>query len=73
MSHTLRMLAGCVLPLLLIFLLPLLGISDGVTLLVAIVPMFACHLLMMGRHGHGHEETNEDTKKPKEGEHRAHP
>jgi len=52
------MLAGCVLPWLLIFLLPLLGISEGVALFVAIALMFACHLLMMGGH-HSHGDTNQ--------------
>jgi hypothetical protein len=55
MSHTLRMVIGCVLPLLLIFFLPLIGISEGATLLIAIVLMFACHLLMIGGHGSGHD------------------
>lgn len=54
MSHTLRMLLGCLLPLALIFLLPLLGVGSGVTLTIFLVLMFACHLLMMGGHGHGH-------------------
>lgn len=54
MSHTLRMVIGCVLPLLLIFLLPLFGVSGDFTLLVAIVLMFACHLLMIGGYG-GHQ------------------
>ena len=65
MSRTFRMLAGCVLPLLLIFFLPLLGISEGVTLLAFLVLMFGCHLLMMHGHGHGggnrtHHEEGDD-------------
>lgn len=47
MKHFLHMAAGCVLPFLLIFLLPLLGISEGITLLMAMILMFACHLLIM--------------------------
>lgn len=54
MSHTLRMLLGCTLPLLLIFLLPLFGLGQGVALFVALLLMFACHLLMMGDHHRGH-------------------
>ena len=55
MSHMLRMLAGCLLPFLLIFFLPLLGISEGATLLLAVILMFACHLMMMrGHHMGGH-------------------
>lgn len=54
-KHTLWMLIGCVLPFLLIFLLPLLGIPQGVTTLVFFVLMLGCHLMMMGGHG-GHED-----------------
>lgn len=53
MSHELRMLIGCVLPVLALFLLPVLGIGGGAAVLVAIVLMFACHLLMTRGHGHG--------------------
>lgn len=59
MSHTLRMLLGCLLPLALIFVLPLFGVGSGVTLLVFVVLMFGCHLMMLGghggSHGHGHQ------------------
>lgn len=55
MSHTIRMLIGCLLPLALIFVLPFFGVDSGVTLLVFIALMFMCHLMMMGGHGHsGH-------------------
>lgn len=61
MSHTLRMLIGCLVPLSLIFLLPLFGVGSGVTLAIFLVLMFACHLLMMGGHGHGgHGGTADD-------------
>jgi hypothetical protein len=50
MSHSLKMLLGCLLPLLLIFVLPLLGVGEGVTLFVFILLMFACHLFMMRGH-----------------------
>jgi len=53
MKHILRMIAGCMLPFLLIFFLPSLGISDGATLMIAIVLMFACHLFMMPSHHTG--------------------
>lgn len=53
MSHTLRMLIGCLIPLALIFALPLMGVSSGITLLMFIGLMFVCHLMMMGGHGHG--------------------
>lgn len=47
MSHAIRMVLGCVLPLLLIFSLPLLGVDGGPLLLVAVVVMFGCHLMML--------------------------
>jgi hypothetical protein len=49
------MLVGCLLPLLLIFALPLVGVDSGVTLWIFIILMFGCHLLMMGGHGKGHD------------------
>jgi hypothetical protein len=54
MNHAVRMLLGCIFPLLLLFLLPLFGLGEGVTLFVAIVLMFGCHLLMIGGHDRGH-------------------
>ncbi len=66
MNHLLKMLAGCVIPFLLIFVLPLLGVSEGVTLFVAMLLMFVCHLLMMrGCH-------SQDQRRPHEGDHHAH-
>lgn len=63
MNHTLRMLLGCLLPLILLFLLPLFGVGSGVTLFVFIALMFMCHLMMIGGHGHHHRP---DHKHPKE-------
>lgn len=62
MSHSLKMLIGCGLPWLLIFLLPLVGISGGTSLLIAIIVMFAAHLLMVGGGHGGHHagHTHED-------------
>ncbi|MCB1086309.1 MAG: hypothetical protein KDM63_04640 [Verrucomicrobiae bacterium] len=45
MKHFLLMLLGCGLPLLLIFLLPAFGVSEGVTLAIFLVLMLGCHLL----------------------------
>lgn len=42
MKHFLHMLIGCGLPILLIFVLPLFGVTEGVTLAVFIVLMFSC-------------------------------
>jgi hypothetical protein len=53
-KHGLWMIIGCVLPLLLIFILPALGVTGDYSTFLFIVFMFACHLLMMGGHGnHG--------------------
>ena len=60
-KHTIRMIIGCLLTLLLIFVLPLFGVGNGVTLFVFILLMFGCHLLMMGGHGsHAHAEDEKE-------------
>lgn len=56
MKHSALHLLGCALPLLAIFLLPLFGLGGGVSLLLVIVLLFACHLFMML--GHGHEQSD---------------
>ena len=66
-GHTVKMLIGCLLPLLLIFVLPLFGIGEGVTMFIFIILMFGCHLLMMGGHG-GHKHGKRD----KETDHESH-
>ncbi len=60
MSRTLKMIVGCTLPPFLLFLLPLIGISDGLTLVVAIGLLFACHLFMT--HGHDHDHHRRASK-----------
>ncbi len=65
MSHSLKMLVGCLVPLLLVFVLPVLGVDGDASFLVFLVLMFACHLLMMRGHGHGHSHL--DTS-PEEGD-----
>lgn len=56
MKH-LWMIIGCILPLLLIFLAPALGLSSQVSMFIFIVFMFACHLLMPMLHGsHDHKQ-----------------
>jgi preprotein translocase subunit SecY len=59
------MLIGCLLPLLLIFVLPLFGVGSGVSLFIFIILMFGCHLLMMGRHGK-HEHTEHEKEAGRE-------
>jgi len=46
MKHVIMMLIGCVLPFLLIFILPALGVSNDVMLIIFIVLMLGCHLFM---------------------------
>lgn len=54
-KHIIWMIIGCAVPLLLIFLAPVLGLSGNLSLLIFIIVMFGCHLLMPMHHG-GHEE-----------------
>ncbi|MCB1025651.1 MAG: hypothetical protein KDB79_14740 [Acidobacteria bacterium] len=55
-KHNILMLIGCILPLILIFLLPVFGISNNFFLLLFIVLMLFCHLLMPMNHGkHDHQ------------------
>lgn len=49
-NHYVRMLLGCVLPMALIFVLPLFGVSEGISFTVFLVLMLACHLLMTPSH-----------------------
>lgn len=59
MKHTLMMLAGCALPLLLVFLLPAVGLGSGWVLGLAMVAMFACHLMHFGMHKQGEKRDHE--------------
>ena len=61
-KHVIMMLIGCTLPLLLIFILPVFGISGNIPLFIVILAMFSCHLLMPMGHG----------KHPHNGEKRSH-
>ncbi|MBI1355745.1 MAG: hypothetical protein GC160_15505 [Acidobacteria bacterium] len=66
MSHTLKMLIGCLAPLLLIFALPLFGVSETVSVWLFVILMFGCHLLMM-RGGHGsHDDAGPSSDHKKE-------
>lgn len=58
MKHTLWHLLGCLLPLVVIFLLPLFGLGEGAGLFLVIVLMFACHLVMMRGMGHHHDSNS---------------
>ena len=67
MRHNpLWMIAGCLLPLLIIFFAPLLGIQGNVSILVFFLVMFACHFFMIGGHGNRHDEhSSHQNKNPK--------
>jgi len=80
-NHGLWMMIGCILPLLLIFLLPVFGVKSNVSFLIFVVAMFACHFLMMGGHGgHDHQDKdgsngnneNHEGHEKKEGQHGGH-
>ena len=58
-NHNLWMVLGCVLPLLLIFLLPVFGASGGEILFLFVILCFGIHLLMIGHHG-GHSSDDEN-------------
>lgn len=59
MDHALKTLLGCLVAFGLLFLLPLLGFGEGVTLFAFIVAMFLCHLLLAVWHGHAHDDDDE--------------
>jgi hypothetical protein len=55
MKHAVLMIIGCLVPLLLIFILPALGVSNEVVLVIGVVLMLSCHFFMIGHHEHGKE------------------
>ncbi len=58
-DHGLWMIIGCTLPLLLIFVLPILGISGNFGIFIFIIVMFGCHLLAMRSHRGEHTERDD--------------
>ena len=68
-KHMILMAIGCVLPLLLIFLAPLIGLDGKVSLLIFVLAMFLCHLLMPmhfgvgGHHSDKHAGEDGETKR----------
>jgi hypothetical protein len=61
-KHAVLMIIGCLVPLLLIFILPALGVSNEVVLVIGVVLMVGCHLLMIGHHEHGKESDERSHK-----------
>jgi len=62
------MVIGCLIPLVLIFIGPSLGIKGDLLLFIFIVMMFGCHLLMMKGHKEHHGKQDEN-KEEKHGQH----
>ncbi|QEC69709.1 hypothetical protein FRZ67_21290 [Panacibacter ginsenosidivorans] len=62
-KHTLMMLVGCALPLLLIFIAPLLGIRGNWSVFIFVAAMFACHLFMP-MHQHHSDESKKTNHEP---------
>ncbi len=57
------MVIACAVPLLLIFVLPLLGFSDAAAVVSFIFFLFAGHMLLIGFHGSGHAHGAPTTSK----------
>ena len=62
------MAVGCILPLLVILMLPAFGIKGDITTFIFIILMFACHLFMMKGHGHDSSDEHHESKNQKRGE-----
>lgn len=72
-KHIFWMIIGCIIPLLLILLLPLFGITGNYNFLIFIIAMFACHLLMPMHHGlHENNENKEQSETLKTDNHESH-
>lgn len=74
-NHWFRMLIACAAPILLIFLLPLFGVTTNLTFFLFIAVFFFAHLFIMRGHSHvhnGHQGQNaqdEQGSKPKHSHH----
>ncbi|HEX2787544.1 MAG TPA: hypothetical protein VHP32_06525 [Ignavibacteria bacterium] len=58
-KHHIWMLIGCVLPVLLVFLMPVFNINGTTATLIFLIIIFLCHLLMM-RHHTGTHQNNQN-------------
>jgi len=76
MKNSWWMMACCLLPLLVIFLLPAFGVQGNGSIFFFVLAMFACHLMMMGGHrhdeGNGRDDKDDKEHKHKEGHHGCH-
>lgn len=72
-KHLFWMIIGCIIPLLLIFFAPALGVEGDINLFIFIIAMFACHLLMPMHHGgHRHDSDDKNSETAKSGNHESH-
>lgn len=69
-KHHFWMIIGCILPIFLIFILPVFNISSQVTIFIILILVFVGHFLMLGNHHDGH--SNNHNKKEKDHEHLKH-
>lgn len=67
-NHAVMHMLGCLIPLLLVMILPSFGVSSNVTYFIFIVLMFGCHLLMLTGMGHGHTPDTGDETSEKGGD-----
>ena len=61
-KHSLLMIMGCFIPLLLIFTLPLFGITGNYSFVIFIVAVFACHLMMPMHHAQSEDKQTKTVK-----------
>lgn len=74
-NHALWHMLGCIVPLLVILILPSFGVSSNVSYFIFFVLMFGCHLMMLGGHNHDHEKKDNESsldKDKKGGSHGCH-
>ena len=73
-NHGWWMILCCFLPLLVIFLLPILGVRGDSSVLFFVLMMFVCHFMMMGGHQHQNENDPDEGKQgyKKGGQHGRH-
>lgn len=71
-NHALMHMLGCMVPLLLIMILPSFGVSSNVSYFIFIVLMFACHLFMLKGHGGGQDPEEKESSNEKGGSHGCH-
>ncbi|APG27186.1 hypothetical protein A7E78_04655 [Syntrophotalea acetylenivorans] len=69
MKHHFWMIIGCVVPLILIFLLPLFGVGSGPVLFIFLIICFGMHLIMMTKGGHKHDGNEDNDQGGSHGDH----